>query len=396
MTGSVILDIVLVVVLVMYLAYGWNTGFLRGLGSLAGIVVGASVALIAIGFITPWIPWPAWRVAAVLLVAMALIGIGQTLGSWVGRLVSVPLHRTPFRGVDRLLGALATLVVTALMMSLLAAGVGGLGMPAASRIIGSSVVIRTIDALTPDPVKAVVAQARSAIFDTSFSVVTRALGLDAASTELPIVDTSTPALLTAGASVVRITGTAFSCGQYQSGSGFVVAPNRVVTNAHVVAGVAEPVVESRSGQLLPGRVVYFDPTADLAVIAVRGLDVDALPLAENLAIDDVAVTAGFPWGGPFVSRGARVIDVSELPIDDIYRESTAPRSVYTLAADVSEGDSGGPLLNVDGEVVGAIFARGERGTTVGFAVTMDVLLPVATQAAGLAQTVEPGRCVSAN
>lgn len=394
MTGSVLVDIFLLLVLVVYLGYGWTVGFIRGIGSLAGIAVGAIAALFAIPVIIPWVTLPGWRVAAVLLITLTLIGLGQTLGAWLGRLVSAPVHRTPLKFVDRILGALAALAVTALALSLVAAGISGLGVPVISKALGSSVVIRTIDSLTPDPVKAVMAQARSAVFDTGFSVISRALGTDAESTVVPEVDTSSSRITAASASVVRITGTAFSCGQYQTGSGFVVGKNRVVTNAHVVAGVTEPVVESRSGQSLPGRVVYFDPVADLAVIAVSGLDVVALPAVDSLITDDLAVTAGFPWGGPFAVNGARVIDISELPIADIYGERTAPRAVYTLAATVVEGDSGGPLLDLDGNVVGAVFARGESGTTIGFAVTMDVLAPVIEQSSGLRRAVDSGPCVS--
>jgi S1-C subfamily serine protease len=394
MTGSVLFDIVLLLVLVAYLAYGWMTGFIRGLGSLAGIIVGAIAALLAVPFITPWVPLPGLRVAAVLLITLVLIGAGQTLGAWLGRSLSAPLHRTPLKVVDRILGALATVSVAALVLSLIAAGISGLGVPVISTALGSSVVIRTIDSVTPDPVKAVMAQARSAVFDTGFLVISRALGMDAESTAVPEVDTTTEEISAASASVVRITGTAFSCGRYQTGSGFVVAKNRVITNAHVVAGVAEPVVESRSGQSLPGQVVYFDPAADLAVIAVPGLDVNALPVAASLEVDNLAVTAGFPWGGPFAVGGARVIDVSELPITDIYGGSAPPRAVYTLAATVVEGDSGGPLLSLDGEVVGAIFARGESGTTVGYAVTMDVVGPVISQSRELTRAVDSGPCVS--
>ncbi|MGV8969058.1 MAG: MarP family serine protease [Microbacteriaceae bacterium] len=394
MSGIVILDVILIVVQITYLGFGWTTGFLRGLGSLAGIIAGACVAVIAIGYISPLISVPVWRVVAALAVTVTLIGLGQTLGAFVGRLISAPVHRTPLKIIDRVLGSVATVLVASLILSLVAAGIAGLGMPAVSRAIGSSLVIRAIDSATPDPVKAVIAKARSAVFNTSFWVMHSALGLDAASTLLPDISTSTPELFRAGESVVRITGTAFSCGQYQSGSGFVAADSRVITNAHVVAGVEESVVLSRDGQSLPGRVVYFDPVADLAVIAVPGLRVAPLKLADSLVADDLAITAGFPWGGPFVSLGARVIDVSDLPIDDIYGESTAPRRVYTLAADVTEGDSGGPLLAPNGDVVGAIFARGEKDATVGYAVTAEVLAPVVAAASGFSSAVETGRCIS--
>src|SRR5690606_26696731 len=135
---------------------------------------------------------------------------------------------------------------------------------------------------------------------------------------VPDVDTGTDALAAAAQSVVRISGTAYACGQNQSGTGFVIAPDRVVTNAHVVAGVPNPVVEAPNGQALDGSVVYFDPADDLAVIAVAGLAAQPLDLAAPLEPGDDAVIDGYPYGGPFTSGPAEVLAVSTERLEDIY------------------------------------------------------------------------------
>jgi S1-C subfamily serine protease len=193
--------------------------------------------------------------------------------------------------------------------------------------------------------------------------------------------------------VIFITGTAYACGQNQSGSGFVIAKDRVLTNAHVVAGVTEPMVVTPGGNATPGRVVYFDPVVDLAVIAVTGLAAPALKLGPNLASGSRAVSDGYPYGGPFDSGAAQVVAVAPALVADIYGTEPAQRQIYTLAADVQHGESGGPLLSEAGKVAGVIFAKSTVTSNVGYALAMEAVDPVAAQAAALAAPVSSGDCI---
>ena len=210
---------------------------------------------------------------------------------------------------------------------------------------------------------------------------------------MPDVPTDTDPLAVAARSVVRIGGTAYACGQNQTGTGFVVAPGRVVTNAHVVAGVDSPIVEAPDGQTVEGRVVYFDSDDDLAVVAVDGLAAAPLALASGLAVGDAAIVDGYPYGGPFTSGAAEVLAVSVEQLPDIYGTQRSAREVYTLAAVIRPGNSGGPLLGTDGTVAGVVFARSAADDELGYAMTNTELEPVASAAAGLAAAVQPGRCV---
>jgi S1-C subfamily serine protease len=162
----------------------------------------------------------------------------------------------------------------------------------------------------------------------------------------------------------------------------------------VVAGVTEPVVEALNGEALPGLVVYFDPIDDLAVISVPGLSAAPLPLSGTLPGGTDAAVQGYPFGGPFTSGAARVMSVATARIADIYGTSQNPREVYTLAADVREGNSGGPLLTLDGAVAGVIFAKSGDTANVGYAMTMAELDPVAAQAAALSAPVSSGACTT--
>jgi S1-C subfamily serine protease len=391
--GAWILDLLLLLMLVAYVVSGYRRGLLHSAFSLAGVALGATVAYFAIPLVGSWVPEPMWRVVATVFTGIALVVFGHSLGAAVGRGIRTRLKTSPLRVVDRLLGAAVTGVAAALISAVLALSVTALGVPVLSQAIGSSTVLRTIGDLTPDPVEAALAQLRSNIVEDGIPLVTEALGGITSPPELPAATADTPALTEAARSVVRITGNAYECGQNQTGSGFVVAAGRVVTNAHVVAGVGEPIVEIPGGDALPGRIVYFDPLKDLAVIAVDGMTTPPLALASNLPSGTTGVVDGYPFGGPFATNPARVLSITSTSIDDIYGTGSAVREIYTLAANVREGNSGGPLLTSGGAVAGVVFARGADVDNVGYALTMTELSPVAGQASALTAAVASGSCV---
>jgi len=392
MTEALVLDVVLLLLLLAYIGYGFRNGLSRSAFTIVGVMVGVVAAFFLAPLIGDWVPIPFLKLGASIVAAIALVVAGHALGSVVGRGVRRGLERTPLGGVDRVLGGVVTGVVAALVVSVLSFSVGQLGVAPLTRAIAGSTVLRTISAIAPDPVEAFLAQVRGTVLDQGIPLVIGAFTGEAPA--LPQIDTGSEALNVAARSVVRITGNAPACGQSQSGTGWVVADDRIITNAHVVAGVTEPVIEAPDGQALSGQVVYFDPIDDLAVIAVPGLNAGALPLGSTLATGAQAAFEGYPYGGPFSAGGADVIAVGSPQVADIYGDSRAPREVYTLAADVREGNSGGPLLSLDGTVVGVIFARSGDTQNVGYAMTMAEVDPVADQSAGLVAPVSTGDCIA--
>jgi len=392
MTEALVLDIVLLVLLLAYIGYGFRNGLSRSAFTIVGVVVGVVAAFLLAPLIGDWVPIPFLKLGVSIVAAVALVAIGHAIGSAIGRGVRRGLERTPLSGLDRVLGGVLTGIAAALVASVLSFSVGQLGVPQLTRAIAGSAVLRTISAIAPDPVEAYLAQVRGTVLDQGIPLIIGAFTGDAPA--LPQVDTGSDALNAAARSVVRITGNAASCGQSQSGTGWVVADDRVVTNAHVLAGVTEPVVEAPDSQALSGQVVYFDPVDDLAVIAVPGLNAGALPLGDSLTAGDQAAFEGYPYGGPFSAGGADVIAVGSAQVADIYGDSRSPREVYTLAADVREGNSGGPLLSLDGRVVGVVFARSGDTQNVGYAMTMAEVTPVASQSAALTAPVSSGDCIA--
>ena len=390
MTESTVLDVLLLVLLVGYVAYGVRAGLSHAVFAFAGVVAGAIAAFFLVPLVSAWVPFPQARPLVVIFTVLGLIALGTTFGALIGRTVRRGFEATPLSGLDRVAGGIATGVAAALIASVLSTSVGQLGVPMLSRAIAGSAVLRTISTLTPDPVEANLAELRSTVIDSGLPVISGALGIQDA--VIPTIDAGSPELTAAAQSVVRITGNALACGVAQSGSGFVVADDRVVTNAHVVAGVTEPVIETPGGQAIASTVVYFDPIDDIAVLAAPGLDPEPLALGQTAAPGADAAIQGYPFGGPFSSIPAGVMAVQVSQVQDIYESSRSPREVYTLASAVREGNSGGPLLSLSGDVIGVVFARSADTTDVGYAMTLTELSPVADQAPTLASPVDTGSC----
>jgi uncharacterized membrane protein required for colicin V production len=394
MNASVLLDVLLGLLLLGYLIYGFRHGMLHSVGSILGIAAGAVGAVLLIPTLSSWIPEPGWRIAATLGAVLVLLVGGQAAGAAIADAIRRRIKASGLRAVDRFFGGVVSLLATALVLSTVSVSIAALGVPMLSTAIGSSVVLQRIDALTPAPLKSSLAQLRSTVTNDGLPRIVEALGGPVATPVLPDSAPSSAGLDLAAESVVRITGNAYACGQSQSGSGFVVSEDRVVTNAHVVAGVTEPVVEVPGKGAQAATVVYFDPIDDLAVLAVDGLTAAPLQLTTTLPVGSTAVTDGYPFGGPFVSLPAEVISVATTSVNDIYGSTQNPRNIYTLAADVQQGDSGGPLLTETGEVAGVVFAKSATTTNVGYAVTMEELLPVAQSADGLDSAVSSGDCIT--
>ncbi|MEX8058270.1 MULTISPECIES: MarP family serine protease [Microbacterium] len=386
-----IVDIALIALLAVALAVGLSRGFLATIGFFAGLALGAVAAYWVLPFVGQWVTDLAWRGPAMIGAGIALLVIGSGLGSAVGNFFRRGADRIKLRVPERLLGGVVNVAAAALTISFVAGSLTPVGVPVVSAALGSSTVVRTIDDLTPAPVRGALADLRGTIFADGIPRLGELIQIGPVPTT-PSIALDDPALTQAAQSVARISGTAYACGITSSGSGFVVADGRVVTNAHVVAGVDTPLVELPGRPAREGRVVYFDPVDDIAVISVDQLDAASLPIAQTLAVGSPAVVQGYPGGGPFTSGSAQILSEGTVPVPDIYDDSSAPRDIYALAGIVRPGNSGGPLLTTSGQVAGIVFARSDTDDNVGYAMTPAELEPVMAQMGSLSAPVASGNC----
>jgi S1-C subfamily serine protease len=195
-------------------------------------------------------------------------------------------------------------------------------------------------------------------------------------------------------SVVKIRGNATSCSRSLEGSGFVIAPQRVMTNAHVVAGTDEVAIETTEGRF-PARVVYFNPEVDIAVLAVPRFGVKALTLADQAAqAGDSAIVLGYPLDGPYTATPARIRSRINLHGPDIYESKTVQRDVFTVRAAIRSGNSGGPMIDPSGRVIGVVFGAAVEDPDTGFTLTANQVRSEVDAAPAQSAQVSTGACAS--
>lgn len=384
--GAVILGIAVVVLA------GFRRGLLTAGGALMGLIVGIAASLATAPWVASKIDSQTLRLIVVVVLVVLLLSLFSSLGARIGHALRASFAWRPVRLLDGIGGAALHFAMAILFISMLVFGANTLGMSSVTRAVSASPVLQAIQKHTPGGVQSLFAQLRSpALAENLPKIHGRVLpgsvraGADSSA--------QTDAVKAASASTVRVSGVASQCAQSQYGSGFVVAKDRVVTNAHVVAGVRDVVVEIPGSEAVQGRVVYYNPVKDLAVVATDGLAAQPLTLSSGAASGQSAAFIGYPLGGPLAIRAAAVQGLTNIAISGEDGSAQHGVKVYSLSGNVEQGNSGGPLVNLDGEVVGAVFAKSTSQANVGYALTMDELRPVIDEAPNLTETVSDGTCV---
>lgn len=395
------IDLLLAVVLFGYAVSGFRQGLVVSVLSLLGFLGGGALAMWGLPkLLEQWLtPQTAdlQRVAVIVVGVLAAASIGQALGVAVGARMRSHVRARPARLLESALGAVASVAAVCILVWLIAGALRGGPAPSLSRAIGRSRIVTAIDQVVPPGGARVFAGFRTLLDAEGFPRVFEGFGPERIRAVQPPdrAVANTAGVRAAARSVVKVTGLASSCSRGQEGSGWVVAPGRVVTNAHVVAGVERPqVIVGGVGRSYSGRVVVFDPVKDLAVIDLPALRAPALRVGRDLRRDATAVVAGFPLDGPYRLDSARVRDVLTARGEDIYGRRESVRRVYSLYAKVQPGNSGGPLLSRDGEVVGVVFAKSLDDERTGYALTATEAAPVLAAARAAAQPVDVGGCAA--
>ncbi len=385
------LDLAVVAVVISSMVGGYRLGLVTGGTSCVLLVQGLVLGTLAVPSVVTFLGG-ADPTVRLIIGAFFFVGVGyagQTLGRLAGARFRRELPLGPYLPFDRMAGAAAAPFVVLLGLWLLVLPTLSDVSGAPSRLARHSAVARVVDALLPDPPDA--------------SQALRRLAGPAASPQvfgglLPSLDTGPPPLTTplspetvarVAASTVKVEGTA--CRSERDGSGFSVAPDLVMSNAHVVAGQDDTVVTRPDGARLAASAVAFDPDRDLALLSVPGLGQAPLAIVDG-AVGAVVGVFGHPHGQIALQVSPASVRQQVRAVGrSLYGTAVVRRSVYVLAAELAPGDSGAGLVNADGEVVGVAFAIAPDRETTAYALTAEELRPLIEESPLL--PVDTGPCL---
>jgi S1-C subfamily serine protease len=368
------LDLVVVLAAIAAGALGYRLGFLRRGLSWAGLVGGLVLGVALVDDLADAFRGSPPRTR--LLVSLAFLVLLATIGQGLGFAVGSTLHQrigragSAVRQGDRIAGAvLGVFGVLALMWLLIPALASSPGWPAGA--VRESAVARAIDRFAPEPPDEAETLGRL-VGDQSFPAVFDTLTSPDAG-DPPVGGVEADVAARVAASVVKVEGIA--CERVQDGTGFVVARDLVVTNAHVIAGEERTRVETPDGRRLDTELVAFDPNRDLALLRAPGLGMPVLTRGDG-SVDQRGSLFGHPGGGPLRESPMRIAEEIVADGTDITRTRSTQREVFVLAAVAAPGDSGAPVVDESGRVLGVLFALDLSRPTTAYALTDDELAAV--------------------
>jgi S1-C subfamily serine protease len=386
-----IIDLIILVALVFAVRSGYRRGFWLSLAQYAGLVVG-----VIVGAVLAPVLMDALKIAdstvrslAAVLVLIVLGAIGSSVGYWVGEPIRLRLLARPQSGrVDSFAGAIFSALALLSVSWFLGLSLARVPSPQVSSAIQRSTILRSLDSVFPRP-PAFLARVEAIIAGVNFPAAFSGLE-PVAPSALPLpASVNTPGIQAAASETLKIRG--FGCGGIVFGTGFPVGPGMVLTNAHVVAGTQGTTVLSPTGRSLGARVVLFDPERDVAILYVPRLAL--VPITQAIAHSGTQGAAiGYPGGGGEQVKPAVVNGQVRAEGRDIYGQNLVVRSIWIMQADVQPGNSGGPLVDLDGNVVGVIFAASTSQPGQAYALTDAEVQPDIDKAQGRTDAVPIGPC----
>lgn len=385
------LDVILIVILLAYAISGYVQGFVVNLIATVGLLVGG---LLAVALVPKFLSGNTATLSSSLLALGLVVGagaIGQGIGTYVGSDLRNGLKWRPLRWVDAVGGSVLSMIAVLCAGWALGYSVSGTTIPYLSTASRDSAILDRVDAVMPARATSVL-RSFNEVLDTNLfpryidpfeSEDIKQVGPPDAAT------LASEGVRKASGSVVKILGEA-KCNRGIEGSGFAYAEGRIMTNAHVVAGVSAPTVVV-DGQRRNATVVLFDPKLDVAVLAVEpGLP--TLDFDTSGEAGQKAAILGFPENGPFDARAARIRNEMRLRSPDIYDKGQVVRETFSVRGLVRSGNSGGPLVSEEGKVLGLIFAASITDSSTGYALTATQVADDARAGIAATSEVSTGGC----
>jgi S1-C subfamily serine protease len=387
-----VLDWLLIVLVLAYALSGYWQGFVTGAFATTGLILGGLLGVwlapIVLGDANPSL----FVSLGALFIVILAASLGQAILQFSGARVRDRITWQPVRALDAVGGAALSAVAVLLVSWALGVAVAGAGLGSVSTIVRNSSVLAWVDQTLPDSADGVLNAFNNVVGTTFFPRYLEPFAPE----RIVEVGPGPRRLLTdpdvqdAGGAVLKVRGTN-DCGRGVEGSGFVYAPGRLMTNAHVVAGVDDPEVIV-DGSSVAAEVVYYSPDLDISVLELDTSGVPSLEFDREAQPQDGVAILGYPQDGPFNVQPGRIRAQQRLRSPDIYGEGTVIRDVFSLRGLVRPGNSGGPIVSSAGDVVGVVFAASVTDRDTGYAITADQVGRSATLGISNDDAVSTGDC----
>ncbi|MFJ8443303.1 MarP family serine protease [Kitasatospora griseola] len=390
-----VLDLLLIAAALGFAVSGYRQGFVVGVLSVLGFLGGGLIAVQLLPLLLRHLSQGTTASVVAVVVVIVLAAVGQAITTHFGWKLRGRIGRAKVKTLDAVGGSLVNVLSMLLVAWLIGSALAGTSLPTVSKQVRTSTVLGSVQSALPSDAPNWFSDFSKELARNGFPQVFNPFEQE------PITEVDPPDPALAGSagvqkakgSLVKVLGTAPSCGKTLEGSGFVFAPHRVMTNAHVVGGVDEPTVQiGGTGQLYDATVVRYDWQRDIAVLDVPRLNAPPLTFAGEARSNDSAIVAGFPENGAFNVQPARIRGRIQANGPDIYHRGQVVRDVYSIRSLVRQGNSGGPLLTPDGQVYGVVFAKSLDSSDTGYVLTAAEVKEDVTQGAAASGRVDTQGC----
>lgn len=396
MSGD-LLDLILIALMVAFAVSGYRQGFIIGALSFVGFVGGWLLGMfIALPIAGAVVDGETERALLAIVIVFLAAMIGQFASSTIGAVVRSHVTWEPAKVVDAVGGTFASAFSVLIIAWLIGSLVASSPFTLISEQVNKSLLLSTIDQTLPAAAKDLQKPLKDLIDTSGFPKVFDAIG-GGQLVDVPPPDQSVAKgnrqLTRARRGIVKVQGIATGCRKHIEGTGFVYAQNKIMTNAHVVAGVDQNLqVTDYLNNTHPARVVLYNPDRDIAILHVSGLNLPILRFDGTAEKGDDAIVAGFPHGQGYTLDEARIRVQQKAEGLNIYERKTVVRDVYAIRGLVRQGNSGGPLLTTDGKVYGVIFAAATDQRETGYALTAAEVASDAEDGSKLSNQVGTQEC----
>ena len=388
-----LLDWLLVILVATYALSGYWQGFVTGAFATAGLLLGGLLGVwlapIALGNAEPSL----WVSLGALFIVILSASLGQAILQYAGSRLRDRITWQPVRAVDALGGAALSAAAVLVVAWALGVAVSGSRIGGITPLVRSSAVLEKVDQTLPGQATEVLQAFNNVVGTTFFPRYLEPFAPERIVEVGPgprrILED--PDVVAARPAVVKVRGTN-DCGSGVEGSGFLYAPGRLMTNAHVVAGVDNPEVELEGGSVA-ARVVVYDPDLDLAVLSFDSGALQPLQFDKTAQAEDGVAILGYPQDGPYDAQPGRIRSEQRLRSPDIYGSGTVLREVFSVRSLIRPGNSGGPMVSSGGDVVGVVFAASVTDGETGYALTAEQAAQTAALGVTRSARVDTGDCV---